>query len=339
MNGGELNFRLGMDTAEATKNIARATVATNALTSRTVSFTSANRATEASVKAVSSAMSVIGYQVAPQMTAQIHSATLVVKQLNVAAQATGVGIAGIGVAALGVVGILATLNAAVETARAKLNETAVEQSTSESLKSLDERLRKQIVELAQRGKLSKDEAINLQVGLELSRNNVETLYASVQAVQRRLRELIPPQDLKSLGQLNRLEAELKAKTLTGKDRSLAELDLEIPDLINKAEDLAKKSGVDFAETKKIINAFVVQRRAEIDQQFAPNTQTATGGKQPRSQVTDAEKIGFIMGGLGRGFGGGDDRDVANNTKNTVKLLTSIDRKISSDKGNNFANIQ
>ncbi len=60
-------------------------------------------------------------------------------------------------------------------------------------------------------------------------------------------------------------------------------------------------------------------------------------ERSRTDFTDIEKMGGVLNGLGRGFGGDDNRQTANNTKRAADLLASIDKKIGPASGANLVN--
>lgn len=237
----------------------------------------------------------------------------------------------------GLIAIIATWSSAYGAAKAALNATATENATVETLNSMANQLMEQIVELAQKGKLGKEEAINLQVKLTLAPNSIEKLAPAVRAVQDRLREIVgvaPDKD--ALTQLNRLEAELRVKSKTGRDRAIAELDLEIPDLINKASALAEKSKQEFGPIKALIDAYGASRVQQINEQFSPRVSGDAGFRAP-DNLTGLERIGLVLNG---GGGGSNDhaRSTADNTRALVTEARRTNQLLSSGGGNSFGNL-
>lgn len=231
--------------------------------------------------------------------------------------------------------------AALETAKAKMRELATEKNTRATLDSIATRLQKQILELNALGKLSDKEAVQLQVRLALEGGTVEKLSAAIKEVQAKLRPVVGVTLNKdAMADLIGLTNELKARTKTGKDRAVAELDIEMSDMLGRLSALATKAGVSFERLQPVFDAYAKQRTTEVNQQFSPDKTTSLGGLGGRGyqpEVTSLERMGFVFNGRGGGLATDHAQRTADNTNRTVKELQKTNALLEKKGGDSFAN--
>lgn len=72
--------------------------------------------------------------------------------------------------------------------------------------------------------------------------------------------------------------------------------------------------------------------------FAGGAGGGIGGANKTSEATSIEKMGGVLLGLGRGFGGDEARQTANNTRRTNQLLEKTNQLLASGSGAAFTNL-
>lgn len=343
---GELKFALMLDdagnapavlerTATAFKNVNNAAgQSANGLDANKAANKKLNetaQGTNASLRALESIFMIFGGQVAPQMTGGILTVTSGMTALKATATATGLALGTIGAAALGAVGILATLSSAVDLARAKLAEGASETSFFETMNLQAEKLRNRVVELFEAGLFGEEEAINLQV--QLDKNSADDLQASIKAVIARVREVDPAFNLKAKNEFNSIQERVATDSLSGPERIQAELGISLRDFEKKILPLAETVGASGEEISKILHDFRTNRLNELEKQFGPQGESASGGRSSggssrrgeSQNLTGLERLGLMIStGAGGGMNANDPaRQTATNTQQLVTLTRNL----------------
>lgn len=291
------------------------------------------RSTTASLRAMENVFAAFGGQLAPQMTAGILTVSSSMQALKATATATGASLASIGVAAGGAVAILATLTVAIDYAKAKLAEGDSESNLIQSLRQQADALQKQIQDLARNGKLTKDEAIGLQVKLALAPNAVQELESALRDVRKRLRDVLPL-PTETLDSLDAIKRRVAADNLSGRDRVTAELDISVIEFTKNLENvLGGRGDLKDSEFQNLINDFARGRRKQLEEQFFPDLNSSdktTAEKVNRvrtnapDNLTGLERLGLI---INSGAGGGRASDPGFVTAENTRQMLAVNKQI------------
>lgn len=282
----------GINAAFAAANAGMTKTATNAaLTAGTVK--SSARALSSAVGSLTMTASLFA---GPQVASVLYPVMFLGKELKgLAAGMKLVGISAPMAAAglAGLAGVVATLTAAYNYAKAAQGSRDTETQTLGSLDQSRAALLKKIGELTTRGKIGKEESLRLQFTLALAPNSAEELYAAVRKVQSRLREIVGPKiDLVALGNLSKFEEQLKLQAMPeGRGKEERRIELEAIDAMDQAQKLAEAAGGKLGDVQELINAVAQRKLANLDQVAEPVAE-----KGSRIPVTNLERMGFVMGG-------------------------------------------
>lgn len=275
-----------------------------------------------SMRALGGAMELVGYHVAPQMTATLSTVTHVLKGVHAAAEGLGISLTTLGPIALAAVAGIVELTQAVALYKDVQKELASEKGLAEQQERIKKALSERITLLEKAGRLSLDEGQRLRNSF----SQTSGLGSDPSSAQRALRRF-SDEDRAAQQQLavNQQIAELKPRTLTGAARAKAELQLELDKLAVDFKGTTEQFNTQFAPVLK--NIFDTET-ARIDAAAAPKPTALRA-----TPMTDLERIGFVFNR--GGFSATDfNRETAQNTKLANSYLKQIAEKTTD---NNFAN--
>lgn len=256
---------------------------------------------------------------------ELKTLSATMKALHITAYEAGGAVAGF-------IAILGVWTSAYQAAKAKLNEAETDDNVRESFKSQRERMLKIIDDLFGHGKLDKEQTISLKLRLVMAEGL--PLGEALNEVRKELAPLIGKRvNLDALSDLQLIGEQTKAKTLTGKDRALKELDLEMVELFDRIGAAAKKANVDEKYYLDLANNYAIHRRKEIENEYAEKPPMETGR---RTEATALERIGFVFGS---GGAGDHARNTAENTRQMLTLQKETNRLLATQsQSNSFGNL-
>lgn len=305
MRAGSLEFVLSADPRPLLSATTQSQTAVKSLTSGTATgmqqlSSSAKLATH-SLRSLGGVMSVVGQSVAPQLTGSIQAITNSYFALSSASKAAGVGLAGGSLIAVGVVAAFATLSAAADHLKASYNELQSIKGAMGTFGNLDAKLRPMLRKAIDAGELGRELGEGLIQGLNNAKN-LEEWYKAIRKAQTELRK----GSFTSSEDFDKFNKELSLRTLTGKDRAIAEAEMQRGEDFERAMKSIKGSGVPDAAKRSMfekIEQSHKMRLAEIEKEFAsPEAPGQQSQERPSRRlfgpqnVTDLERIGLVFNG-------------------------------------------